>query len=256
MTQEKVALERTDEGEEQARPAGPVQRYFQDSRNLLNSLILVVPLFVIYQIGVLTTGGVQNGVDFVTGFLRFTVFEGNTLHYVFFNFGVLGALGLTAWALSKKDRFNPKILGFVILESTLYGFVLGGVIGTMLQSVGITSSLAVGEALGPMDNFVLSLGAGLYEELVFRLILLGGSVWLIKNVAKIESVWAVIGAVVVTSLIFSGIHYTGSMADDFTLYSFAFRFVAGAIFAGLFWARGFAVAVYTHAIYDVFVLVF
>lgn len=257
MSETTTALQPTAE-KAQGPPPGPVRRYLKESSNLLNSLILVLPLFVIYQIGVLTTGGVQNGVDFVTGFLRFTLFGGNNLAYILFNFGVLAALGLGVFFLRKKESFNPKILGFVIIESTIYGLLLGGIIGTILSKVGISPSLAAGAAagLGPLDNFVLSLGAGLYEELVFRLILLGGSVWLMTKVARIKSVWAVIGAVIVTSLIFSGIHYVGSMADDFTLYSFAFRFLAGAIFAGLFYARGFAVAVYTHAIYDVFVLVF
>ena len=114
------------------------------------------------------------------------------------------------------------------------------------------------EALGPLDNFILSLGAGLYEELVFRLIFLGGAVLLITKFIedKKQRAMAIIGAVIFTSLVFSGIHYVGSMADTFTMYSFSFRFLAGVIFAVLFYARGFAVAVYTHAIYDVIVLVF
>jgi len=37
---------------------------------------------------------------------------------------------------------------------------------------------------------------------------------------------------------------------------FTFRFLAGILFGLLFWFRGFAVAVYTHAIYDIVVLVF
>ncbi len=241
---------------EQGPPPGPIRRYLRDSRNLLNSLLMVLPLFVIYQIGVLTTGGVQNGVDFVTSFLRFTVFGGHTGYYVLFNCVILVAMLGTAWALRHKEKFNPKVFGGVLLESTLYGMLLGGLIGGVLIKLGIEPSLAAGQAMGPWDNFILSLGAGLYEELVFRLILLGGSVWALTKVAKLKTLPTVIGAVLVTSFIFSSIHYVGSMADDFTLYSFSFRFLAGILFAGLFYVRGFAVAVYTHAIYDVIVTVF
>lgn len=236
---------------------GPLGRYLRDSRNLLNSIILVIPLFVIYQIGVLTTGGVQNGVDFITSFLRFSVFQGDVTHYVLFNLGVLTAMLGVVFALRHKQRFTPKIFGLVIAEGTLYGLFMGGLIGSLLIKVGIEPSLA---ASGPlqeaMSNFILSLGAGLYEELVFRLLMLGGSVFVLTRVFKLPTLPTVLGAVLVTSLLFSGVHYIGNMADTFTLYSFAFRFVAGVFFAGLFYVRGFAVAVYTHAIYDVIVLVF
>jgi len=63
-------------------------------------------------------------------------------------------------------------------------------------------------------------------------------------------------AVILSSLVFSGIHYIGSLGDAFTLGSFMFRFFAGVILAVIFYLRGFAVAVYTHAIYDIIVMVF
>lgn len=239
---------------------GPFRAYLRDSRSPLNSILLVLPLFVVYQLGILTTGGVRNGVDFVTDTLRFGVFGGQTLPYVAFNLVVLAIAGGVIFALRKKARFDPKLFGFVMLEGTLYGLLLGGLIGGLLTQIGITPALQIFDGpmlnAGPIDNFILSLGAGLYEELVFRLILLGGSVWLLCDVLKLPRLRTVLGAVIVTSLIFSAVHYVGNMADDLQLYSFMFRFVAGMIFAGLYYARGFAVAVYTHAIYDVMVLVF
>ena len=61
-------------------------------------------------------------------------------------------------------------------------------------------------------------------------------------------------AVFVSSLLFSLAHYVGP--EQFGMFSFVFRLLAGALFCGLFLARGFAVAVYTHAIYDIYVMVF
>ena len=49
-------------------------------------------------------------------------------------------------------------------------------------------------------------------------------------------------------------HYLGP--ESFTLFTFAYRSLAGLIFAFLFLFRGFAVAVYTHCLYDVYVLTF
>jgi hypothetical protein len=61
---------------------------------------------------------------------------------------------------------------------------------------------------------------------------------------------------IVSSLIFSGVHHLGSMGEAFTLGAFAFRFFAGVVFAALYQARGFALAAWTHALYDIWVMVF
>jgi membrane protease YdiL (CAAX protease family) len=67
---------------------------------------------------------------------------------------------------------------------------------------------------------------------------------------------SVLVALLISSFLFSAIHYVGEMADPFTVFSFVYRFLAGMLFAGLYAARSFAVAVWTHALYDVLVLVF
>lgn len=287
-----------------ARP-GFFKRYLRDSRGLLGSLILVIPLFCVYQIGVLSTNGIQNGVDFVTRALLWDIFGGNKLYYVLFNFGVLAMLGAGVAYLRKYQKFSARTFLLVIAESTLYGLIIGGLVSTVLVKMGISPHLQANSGnalaeLGAVDNFVLSIGAGLYEELVFRLMMLGGSVSAIfsflrarkalearengtwtsgKNMGFVDTmkmalfsapgdpgappaldkptkIGVLVVAILVTSFIFSGIHYVGSLADDFTIYSFMFRFLMGIIFAALYYLRGFAVAVYTHAIYDVFVLVF
>ena len=57
-------------------------------------------------------------------------------------------------------------------------------------------------------------------------------------------------------MIFSAIHYIGPMSDAFQLPSFLFRLVLGLVLTLIFATRGFAAAVWTHALYDVWVLVF
>ena len=57
------------------------------------------------------------------------------------------------------------------------------------------------------------------------------------------------------ALLFSLAHYVGPGGDTFAIHSFLFRFLAGALFGIIFLGRGLAVAVYTHAIYDIYVLV-
>ena len=57
-----------------------------------------------------------------------------------------------------------------------------------------------------------------------------------------------------SAFIFSLFHYFGPLGDRFQLASFTFRFVAGIVLAAIYRFRGFGVAAYTHALYDVLVV--
>ena len=107
-----------------------------------------------------------------------------------------------------------------------------------------------------VTRIVMSVGAGVHEELVFRLVLFGGISAALMRWRGWSARRSGLVALLVSSLSFSAVHYVGSKSDPFTLFSFSYRFVAGMLFAGLYATRSFAVAVYTHALYDVLVLVF
>ena len=103
-------------------------------------------------------------------------------------------------------------------------------------------------------KLMVSLGAGLYEELLFRVLLVSG----LMVVAKMILGWgrpAAAGFAVVTgALVFSAFHYVGPYGDPLELPSFAFRTIAGLAFSGLYVTRGFGITAWTHALYDVFLL--
>jgi hypothetical protein len=54
--------------------------------------------------------------------------------------------------------------------------------------------------------------------------------------------------------VFSGWHYVGALGDTFDAKSFVFRWVCGMVFTAIYAFRGFAPAVWTHTIYDVWVM--
>jgi hypothetical protein len=236
-----------------------LKSYLETSRDLPTSIILVFPLFVLYQLGLLATGGVRNGVDFVTDVLM-TLAGHNFWNYFLINLGILVLFGLSLIWLRKKGEFNPKLWPKVIGESTVYAFFFGAAVIGLMRTLGLDVLLASGAAgaveHGVFDSFVLSIGAGLYEELVFRLFMMGGLFWVGAKALKWPVWLAATSAVVLSSLVFSGVHYIGSLGDPFEMGSFMFRFFAGVLLAVIFYLRGFAVAVYTHAIYDVIVMVF
>lgn len=225
-------------------------------RNLLTSLILVFPLFLIYQIGVLFTLPMLNGADFVTTFLFASL--GLTLKgYLLFLAAVVGVFAIALAMLKRKQQFNGKVFLPVVLESTIYALTMGSLIVLLMTKVlRFPPNLAVGlPEQGLLARLVMSLGAGVYEETVFRLGLLGGSIAAFEKLLGMSRWAAVLGAFVFSSAVFSFVHYLPPTGDVFTFGSFTFRLLAGIVFGLLFKLRGFAVAVYTHAFYDIFVLV-
>jgi hypothetical protein len=108
----------------------------------------------------------------------------------------------------------------------------------------------------------MSAGAGFHEEVIFRVALFGGGAYALHTWAlplagfprgKESELRAGLIAAFTSSLLFSLVHYLGSLGDAFSLSSFVFRFLMGLCFVALFRFRGFAVVVYTHTIYDLLV---
>lgn len=100
--------------------------------------------------------------------------------------------------------------------------------------------------------FVLSLGAGIYEELVFRLVALAILHTVLIDFIRLPRLWGYLGMVVISSFAFAFYHYLG--AEPFSWRSLAFRTAAGAYFAGLFLLRGFGITAFAHSSYDLLVI--
>ena len=227
------------------------------ARNLLTSLILVFPLFLIYQLGVLFTLPMLNGADFVTTFL-FTSLGLTLKGYLLFLAVVVSLFAIVVGLLKRKQQFNGRVLLPVLLESVIYALTMGSLIVLVMTKVlGFPPTLAAAlQRQGFVGRTVMSLGAGVYEETVFRLGLLGGSIAVFEKLLGMSRWAAVLGAFILSSAVFSFVHYLPPLGDAFSFGSFTFRLLAGVVFGLLFKLRGFAVAVYTHAFYDIFVLAF
>jgi hypothetical protein len=215
------------------------------------SLIYVFPLFLAYELGLVLTGG-QNGVDFLSRLLFEWV--GYSLRfYVLLHFGFLAAFAVyltvkKMWRLLSFDAMTP-----LLLESSIYALTLGSfIIFVMDRLLGIeVLAMTAGDSL--QQVLVISLGAGVYEEMVFRLALMGGGGWLLAR-AGLSSGMAIFSAALVSSLLFALAHHVGPGGEAIELGVFVYRFLAGLVFAALFYFRSLAHAVYTHFLYDLYVL--
>ena len=137
----------------------------------------------------------------------------------------------------------------MFLEST----VLAVIFGLMTDSItGII--LSAGSSTQLWEQIMLSLGAGVYEEFLFRVALISGSVFVFEKVFEFKRVSALSAGVVISAFIFSLFHYFGSLGDTFYFSTFTYRFVAGILLGGLYILRGFGVTAYTHSLYDLLIV--
>ena len=112
-----------------------------------------------------------------------------------------------------------------------------------------------GGLAGLFRRFVSFMGAGIYEELLFRLMLLPAVAWLLRWLGC-QPNWALATAALLTSFSFAAAHHLGTLGEPFQWYAFIFRAIAGMFFAMLFLYRGFGIAAGTHAAYDMLVASF
>jgi len=102
-----------------------------------------------------------------------------------------------------------------------------------------------------LDDLLLSIGAGIYEELVFRLILISLMTLVLIDIGRIKPAVGMALSVIISSLLFAGHHYEPIGADNWVASEFAFRAAAGAYLAAVYVLRGFGLAVGCHIVYDV-----
>ena len=213
---------------------------------------LTFPVFVGYHLGVVGLP-VRNAADVVTRELV-ALADRNLLNYSALTIAIgLGYVGFFVLA-GKGHAFRASRFVACAAEGVLYAVAMRLLAGYVVGRV----------FLGAIDmdaytGFVMSLGAGFYEEIAFRVILYGlGAKLLAPFFSSAGTVrrglfkfaWAVVAASVC-----SGWHYIGAMGDPFDARSFLFRAVCGLVFTAIYTFRGFAPAVWTHTLYDIWVLV-
>jgi len=207
------------------------------------SLVLIAPLLLAYEIGVLFAGRV-NGADLVTRAV-YSVAGSRTAYLAIY---AAVAIGFLLWIRHTRrwSTLRLELAGPVILEAALYALTLGAVVSLIVdRALGLAWGLGL---TGP--SLISALGAGVHEELVFRLGLIAGLVTLARPLGPRSSVAL---AVVLSSLAFAAAHHLGAHGEPWTVHAFAFRALAGAAFAAIFWFRSLAHAVYAHVLYDVLV---
>lgn len=231
--------------------------YFTAARHPWPTLVMLLPLLAVYEGGVAWLGGprpelIRNGAD---AWLRAALDA----------FGI-GQIVLAPWLVGfcfavwswrrRADRPGGllTICSGMALECFVFALVLWGLsygFAPFLNYLGVTLSTRAGP--DPVLSRVITfIGAGIYEEIMFRLVLFSGLAWVLR-LALIPKHAALGMAAVVSALIFAAAHHIGPHGERMDSYVFLFRTMAGLYFALVYQVRGFGIAAGAHACYDVLV---
>ncbi len=254
---------------------GSGKSYIDRVHQPLQCLIFITPLLLFYQIG--------------SSLQSLPTDQGVPLHVVAFMlmlkfFAIFGAAGnylpllaviaiLLFWHLARKDKwdFDPKLYLGMAGESILWAipiFVIGlavfkhtaGAGGGGPSGAAPPAGLSWLPMLGPDGSLpwqteaILSVGAGIYEELLFRLIAITLLNILLVDVFEWKMQTAIPLIIVISAVLFSAYHYLGN--EQFNVSFFFFRTAMGVYLAGIYIYRGFGITVGAHATYDLILVLF
>lgn len=229
-----------------------MRSYFQNTSHRFYGAVVAVVMLFLYETliiwGELPSGAmIRNAPEAVVR--TFLVQLGVSHYHVSFILMTI-ALILIPLFYQKGVLLKKKFIVYMILESIGWGVLSGFLIQAILYKLLLYSGTMTGSLLSDIG---LAIGAGLFEELVFRVILTSFLIWAFVKLLRNRKI-SIVLAILIASFLFSLSHYIGSAADQFTLYSFMFRFFAGLWFTSLYAVRGFAVVCMAHAFYDIFVV--
>ena len=232
-----------------------MSQYLTVSKSPLYSFIFTLPLFLLYEVGIFLISSrdidqLRNGADV----LMRQVLESFGI-YGMYGFGGTFLIGfLIAFIRQKKNlrtsEIDSRFLLIMFFESILWATLL------VIMMIKIPTFLSLSNEDHLIQQVVLAIGAGIYEEFVFRVLLISGLAILFGLIFNWGEFGKTFLSVIISSAIFSIFHFFGSYGDTFSFPLFFVRFFAGIFLAMIYIFRGFGITAYAHSIYDLFVLVY
>jgi membrane protease YdiL (CAAX protease family) len=242
-------------------------RYLELSKRPLHMLAFLLPLVILYEIG--SSVHLANA---AAGTVE-TIRAHSILLGFFQDFGLIGrflpGLALVAvllcWHVLIDDRWRlrPLVIGGLVIESIVWTIPLVVLIA-IVQHLGGGMAPPAAAASEPMVNmitmpwqarFTISIGAGLYEELLFRMIGIAALHLVLVDLVRLPERWGTGLAVLISAAAFVFYHDVTGAGGSTDVLRAAALMCAGVYFGVIYLTRGFAVVVGVHALYDIFVLV-
>lgn len=235
--------------------------YWRRAQAPLQALIFLAPLILFYEVSIafiVLSQDPAGASDVKARRMLFDFFEWLGIHGYYLP-GLLVVVVLLSWHLVRGDPWTvrPGLYALMWIESLVLALPLFVFMLVMARLAAGPRLAAAGGAAdqGPVgfEHIVLGIGAGIYEELLFRLMGLALLHLVLVDWLKLPARVGAAGAIAVTAVAFAFYHFTGD--NPFTLSRFLFYTVAGIYFATVYLVRGFGIVAWVHALYDVLVFV-
>jgi hypothetical protein len=233
--------------------------YLPATRHPWPCLLFVLPMLIAYEACVVLFGGthpeaLRNGAD---NWLR-GCFDAIGLKHFWIPPLILIVV-FALWSYLKRAEKAGDLVGTLAgmgIESVTFALGLWGVsraLAPLMKSVGVELDVAATEAQPTgLQHVIPYIGAGIYEEALFRLVLFSVFMWMFRRM-ELAGLLSFALAAVASATLFATAHIIGQNGEQYSNYKFVFRLVAGLYFAALFQYRGFGIAVGAHSCYNLMV---
>lgn len=227
--------------------------YWRSTRSPLYSFLFTIPLFLIYEIGIFLTSSddmfvLRNGADALMRQILAT-FGITGLYWV----GVIFFIGfIITFILQRKYWEQTQIHSDYFLLMMVESVMWSVLIYFLMTNVYLLLMNPTGSML--VQQVTLAVGAGIYEEFLFRVLLIAGISVILGFIFQWSDKSRNWAAMVIAAGIFSSFHFIGEYGDFFSFNIFMIRFLAGIALGTLYFLRGFGITAWSHAVYDLIVL--
>lgn len=206
----------------------------------LEALVFLLPLIILYEVASLVRPNRVIAFDLMQRFFELFGHAGMWAP----GLGIIAILLATHVASGEKWSIRWSRVGFMYVEAAALAVPLLALNWTIPLT---TADLAAGPLL---DRIALGIGAGIYEELVFRLVLISLVMMIGVDLLRLSRTSVAVAAIALSSLAFAAHHHQPIGMEPFNITPFFFRTIAGVYLATIFWYRGYGSAAGCHAAYN------
>lgn len=234
--------------------------YWHAARRPLQVLVFLAPLIVAYELCLallLQTGdGLRvNTVEAHKTLLTFFTALGVAPTGGLYLGGIVMLVVLLAWHVLARERWRVEgsvllLMAIEVLIWTVPLLLLSHLIAARPE----LTAAPTGPTFAQLDlpsRMAISVGAGLYEELVFRMIIIAMVHTLLVDLGKASELTGSTIAVLVSAAAFTFYHQLRGPDGAISTRKVLFFSAAGLYFGTLFLLRGFGIVVGVHALYDI-----
>ena len=227
-------------------------KYFYYTKNNIVSLFFIFPFFLMYEMLSLilfdqSNFTIRNSADIILRDIL-SIITDNT----FFTYNSLLLIGISFYLIINYNKTDDKFNLFFMLLMFFEGITFGIILVFLLNFFDFLNFNYDYYLYDYNFMFYSCLGAGIWEEVLFRFIFL--NLFILTTSKFLNKYSSLIMSVFISSILFSLFHYIGSLGDVFILYTFIIRLFGGIYLSIVYLYRGLGISMISHIIYD-FILV-